>query len=163
MQKCILKMCFPHLQKIEVMPRMKWIPSILFYRASTKQGPQEGQNFDRDGFGSHFEPVEVVWGNFGVIFGPFWDHSGPICGPELKINADQSCDHSKRPQEEQNSDGDGFGSHFDDIEAISGTFLQFLGHFGVIWCHSWAQNDLNILKLSLETIIICILLPLRSF
>ena len=30
------------------------------------------------GFGSHFEPVEVIWGNFGVIFGPFRDHSGPF-------------------------------------------------------------------------------------
>ena len=50
--------------------------------------PQEEQNSDGDGFGSHFEPVEVIWGNFGVIFGPFWDHSGPICGPKLKIVAD---------------------------------------------------------------------------
>ena len=121
--------------------------------------PQEEQKSNGDGFRSHLEDLR----SFGVILGPFWDHSGPICGPKFKIVADQSCDHSKRPQEEQNSDGDGFRSNFEDIEAISGTFLQFLGHFGVIWCHSRPQNDLNVLKLSLKTIIICILLLLRSF
>ena len=42
-----------------------------------------------------------------VILGPFWDHFGLICGPELKIVADYSCDHSKRPQEEQNINGNG--------------------------------------------------------
>ena len=39
------------------------------------------------------------------------------------LKADQSCYRSKRPQEEQNHDGDGFGSHFEDIE---------LGEFGAI-------------------------------
>ena len=42
-------------------------------------------------------------------------------------------------------------------------FRALFYNFGVICCHSRPQNDLNVLKLSLETIIICILLLLRSF
>ena len=69
------------------------------------------------------------WGHFRAILGPFWDHFGLICGPEIKIVADLACDHSKRPQEEQNSDGDGFESHFEDIEVILGNFGVILGSF----------------------------------
>ena len=41
----------------------------------------------------------------------------------------------KKGEEEHYSDGDGFGSHFEDIEAISGSFRQLWGHlepFGAI-------------------------------
>ena len=47
---------------------------------------QEGWNFDGYGFWSHFEPVEITLGNFGVILVPFQVHFGPICGPELKLS-----------------------------------------------------------------------------
>ena len=67
--------------------------------------------------------------SFGVILGPFWDHSRPICGPKFKTVADYSCDHSKRPQEEQNSDGDGFGSQFEPVEVFLGNFRVILGPF----------------------------------
>ena len=49
--------------------------------------------------------------------------------PKLKIAANYSCDHSKRPQEDQNSDGDGSESHFEDIEVILGNFGVILGPF----------------------------------
>ena len=103
-------------------------------------------------------------GHFGAIFGHFWPFLA-ILGPIKKLSQTSHMT-TQLTQEGQNSDGDSFGSHIeavDDIEAISGTFLQLWGHFGVIWCHSRPQNDLNVLKLSLKTIIICILLHLRSF
>ena len=47
---------------------------------------QEGQNFGGDGFGSHFEIVEVILGNIGVILGPFWDHFGQFVAPNSKLS-----------------------------------------------------------------------------
>ena len=62
-------------------------------------------------FQDHLGPFEAIFGLFLVIF---W--------PRIKIEADQSCDHLKRPQEEQNSHGDGFGGEFEDAQVISGSF-----------------------------------------
>ena len=45
-----------------------------------------------------------------------------ISGPKLKIEAD-SCDHSKPPQKEQNSNGDGIRSQFEDAQVISEPFV----------------------------------------
>ena len=71
----------------------------------------------------------------------FQDHLGPfeaIIGPKLKVVVGLSCDHSKRPQEEQKSNGDGFGSQFEDAQVILGPFgtiWDHLGQFGIIWDH----------------------------
>ena len=54
-------------------------------------------------------------------------------GPKLKIVVNWSCDHSKRSQDEQKSNGDGFGCHFSDLQAIFGhlgPFRPFLANFG---------------------------------
>ena len=66
-------------------PKLKFVAD---YSCDHSKQSQEGQNFDGDGFGSHFEPVEVILGNFWVILGAFRDHFGLICGPELKIVTD---------------------------------------------------------------------------
>ena len=62
-------------------------------------------------FQDHLGPFEAILGLFLVI-----------SGPKLKNEGDQSCDHSKRPQEEQNPIGDGFGSQFEDAQVISRSF-----------------------------------------
>lgn len=51
-------------------------------------------------------------------------------GPKLKIVVNRSCDHSKRSQDEQKSNGDGFRCHFSDIQAI-------FGHLGPFWPILW--------------------------
>ena len=64
------------------------------------------------------------WGHFWsfrAFFGHFWPLLAYFC-PKLKIVLDWSCDHSKRLQDEQKSDGDGFRYHFSDIL------------FGGVWC-----------------------------
>ena len=48
--------------------------------------------------------------------------------PELKFVTDWSYDHSKQSQEEQDSHGEGFRSHFEDVEVI-------MGNLGAIWDH----------------------------
>ena len=120
---------------------------------------QEGWNFDGYGFWSHFEPVEITLGNFGVILVPFQVHFGPICGPELKLS----------PTSHVTTENDRKGSRF-LMKMVSEVTLMTLRpfqalfyNFGVICCHSRPQNDLNVLKLSLETIIIGTLLLLQSF
>ena len=40
---------------------------------------------DGDGCGSHFEPVEVIWGNFGVIMGHFGTIPGQFVAPNSKL------------------------------------------------------------------------------
>ena len=65
----------------------------------------------------------------GLIASGQFGHFGAIFGHELKFVADYSCDHSKQPQEEQNSDGDGFGSQLEDLRS----FWVILGPF---WDHS---------------------------
>ena len=57
---------------------------------------------------------------------------GHFC-PKLKIVVNWSCDHSKRSQEKQKSDGDGFGCHFSDIQAIFGHLGPLLAIFGQFW------------------------------
>ena len=52
--------------------------------------------------------MEMVLKDVEFILGNFGDHLGPVCGSILKIGAEQSCDNSKQPQEEQNSDEDSF-------------------------------------------------------
>ena len=44
-----------------------------------------------------------------------------------------SCDHSKWPQEKQKSNGDDFGCHFSDIQAIFGHLGPFSAIFGQFW------------------------------
>ena len=58
--------------------------------------------------------------SFQAILGSFWGHFGTIFNPEIKFVADQSCDHSKRLQEEQNADDDGFEIQLQDIQVILG-------------------------------------------
>ena len=62
----------------------------------------------------HFEPFSTILANFG---------------PKIEIVINWSCDHSKWPQEEQKSNGDGFGCHFLDFQAIFGYFWLFLANF----------------------------------
>ena len=66
-----------------------------------------------------------TFGPFLVIWGLCWPFLANF-GPKLKIVASQqSCDHSKRSQEEQNPDGDGSD---DDIQVISGHFVFYWGN-----------------------------------
>ena len=65
----------------------------------------------------------------GLIASGQFGHFGAIFGHELKFVADYSCDHSKRLQEERKSDGDGFGSHFENVEVIFSNFRIVLGPF----------------------------------
>ena len=58
--------------------------------------------------------------SFGAILGSFWSHLETIFNPELVFVADQSCDHSKRPQVEQNADDDGFETQLQDVQVILG-------------------------------------------
>ena len=66
----------------------------------------------------------LILGNFGSFRAKF--------DPKLKFVANWSCGHLKRPQEEQNSNKDGFGSHFEDVEVI-------LRNFGVILWSVWGH------------------------
>ena len=63
----------------------------------------------------------LVLDNFGLFRATF--------DPKLQFVANKSCDHSKRPIEEQNSNRDGFGSHLRDVEIIVGNFGVILGPF----------------------------------
>ena len=88
--------------------------------------------------------------SFFSPFGSFWDLLGLFWasfGPKLEVVTDQSCDHSKRPQEEQNSDGNGFGSQFEDTHVILGSFgtiWDHLGSFGTNWDHLGLFLRLNV-------------------
>ena len=64
-----------------------------------------------------FQSFGVIFGPFGAIFGQFWAQSKAAVAV-----ADLSCDHSKRLQEEQNINGDDFGSQFQDTQVITGPF-----------------------------------------
>ena len=66
-----------------------------------------------------------TFGPFLVIWGLGWPFLANF-GPKLKIvPSQQSFDHSKRSQEEQNPDGDGSD---DDIQVISGHFVFYWGN-----------------------------------
>ena len=54
-----------------------------------------------------FRPFFVRWG----LFGHFWQLLASFC-PKLKIIINWPCDHKKRSQEKQKSDGYGFRWHF---------------------------------------------------
>ena len=72
-----------------------------------------------------FRPFLVIWGLFRPFLANF--------GPKLKIVVNRSCDHSKWPQEEQKSNGDGFGCHFSDFQANFGHLRTFLAIFDHFW------------------------------
>ena len=59
---------------------------------------------------SLFRYSDHVW-SFGAFFGHFWPLLATFC-PKLKIVENWPCDHSKRSQEKQKSDGYGFKWHF---------------------------------------------------
>ena len=65
--------------------------------------------------------------SFGALFGHFWPLLANL-GLKHKIVVNWSCDHSKRPQEKQKSNGDGFRWQFQWVEVISGHFVSFWGH-----------------------------------
>ena len=69
------------------------------------------------GFSDNLRPFLAILGQFGAIF-----------VPELTFVADYSCDHSKRPQEEQNSDKDGFKTQLQDVQVIWGPRIAPDGH-----------------------------------
>ena len=71
--------------------------------------------------------------SFGALFGHFWPLLANL-GLKHKIVVNWSCDHSKRPQEKQKSNGDGFWWKFQGVQVTS-------GHFGATKSHFWAQTQ----------------------
>ena len=98
--------------------------------------------------------AEIQWRWFQVAISMGWGHFRPFCvilgplraifGPKHKIVANWSCDTSKWLQDEQKSDGDGFGCHFQDIYVISDNVdnLKFWAQIGQKWPKK-APNDRN--------------------
>ena len=67
-----------------------------------------------------FWPILFIWGTFRPFLANF--------GLKLKMVVNWSSDHSKRPQEKQKSNGDGFRWQFQWVGVISGHFVSFWGH-----------------------------------
>ena len=70
------------------------------------------------------------WGHFGAA----WGYFGPVLGLNLKLLQTSHV----TTQEEQNSDGGGFGSKFEDAQVISGPFGTICGYFGANFDYFWA-------------------------
>ena len=72
-------------------------------------------------------------------FGTFWGYFGLVLGLNLKLLQTSHVTTQKRLQEEPKSNGDGFGSQFQDAQVILGPFGTIgtiwdnLGTFGTIW------------------------------
>ena len=99
---------------------------------------------------------------FRAILGSFWGHFGTIFNPEIKFVADQSCDHSKRLQEEQNADENGFEIQLQDVQVILGPKMAPNDPKMTWKLQKSAGNGFNVFKVTSEIISIRILLLLRS-
>ena len=75
---------------------------------------------------NQFQSFSVTWG----LFQPFWPLLAFFC-PTLKIVVYWSCDHSKRSQDEQISDGDCYGCYFFKHPGHFRYFGPFLTTFGL--------------------------------
>ena len=92
-------------------PKLKIVVNWSYDHSKQSQDEQKSNG---DGLGCHFSDIQAILGSLGpfsAIFGHFWQLLATFC-PKLKIVVNWPCDHSKRSQEKQKSDGYGFRWHF---------------------------------------------------
>ena len=122
-------------EKFFTVPKLRFLagPASLLDEVST-----DTQNWPLRAVTTSNQSISVILQTFRpflVIFGLFRSFLAILAnfGLKFKIVAEYSCDHSKWPQEKQESDGDGFRCHFQTFRPFFGHLEPFLAIFVQFW------------------------------
>ena len=139
---------------------------VVIWSCDHSKWQQEKQKSNGDGFGHHFSDIKANFGNFGpvwAIFGQFWPLTQDCCKLimwPLNMTAKEAEIQWRR-----------FRMF---VFRLSGQFWSFGAFFSHFWPHFAnlvfklkivyvVRNDLDVLKVTTETISIRFLLDLHSF